>query len=108
MIPALLVDDQVERFALRRAENEKVLVGGKTSCYRRTVACWASPRHRLSTESFISAASFQETTKVLTQAAIEGKIDYLRATQGKRYYGAPDTCRNRACLDTGTYDMLCG
>lgn len=31
----------------------------------------------LSTESFISAASFQETTKVLTQAAIEGKIDYL-------------------------------
>jgi DNA-directed RNA polymerase subunit beta' len=32
----------------------------------------------LSTESFISAASFQETTKVLTQAAIEGKTDYLR------------------------------
>lgn len=31
----------------------------------------------LSTESFISAASFQETTKVLTDAAIEGKIDYL-------------------------------
>lgn len=32
----------------------------------------------LSTESFISAASFQETTKVLTQAALEGKTDYLR------------------------------
>jgi DNA-directed RNA polymerase subunit beta' len=32
----------------------------------------------LSTESFISAASFQETTKVLTQAAIEGRVDYLR------------------------------
>jgi DNA-directed RNA polymerase subunit beta' len=32
----------------------------------------------LSTESFISAASFQETTKVLTQAAIEGKVDSLR------------------------------
>ncbi len=32
----------------------------------------------LSTESFISAASFQETTKVLTQAAIEGKVDFLR------------------------------
>ena len=31
----------------------------------------------LSTESFISAASFQETTKVLTDAAIEGKVDYL-------------------------------
>jgi len=32
----------------------------------------------LSTESFISAASFQETTKVLTQAAISGKTDHLR------------------------------
>ena len=32
----------------------------------------------LSTESFISAASFQETTKVLTQASIEGKVDSLR------------------------------
>ena len=32
----------------------------------------------LATESFLSAASFQETTKVLTQAATEGKIDWLR------------------------------
>jgi DNA-directed RNA polymerase subunit beta' len=34
-------------------------------------------RASLSTESFISAASFQETTRVLTEAAISGKIDYL-------------------------------
>jgi hypothetical protein len=32
----------------------------------------------LSTDSFISAASFQETTRVLTEAAINGKLDYLR------------------------------
>ena len=32
----------------------------------------------LSTESFISASSFQETTKVLTEAAVCGKVDYLR------------------------------
>jgi DNA-directed RNA polymerase beta' subunit len=32
----------------------------------------------LETDSFLSAASFQETTRVLTNAAIEGKIDYLR------------------------------
>lgn len=32
----------------------------------------------LTTESFISAASFQETTKVLTEAAISGKVDHLR------------------------------
>ncbi|MCX5753272.1 MAG: DNA-directed RNA polymerase subunit beta', partial [Candidatus Krumholzibacteria bacterium] len=32
----------------------------------------------LTTESFISAASFQETTRVLTEAAVQGKVDYLR------------------------------
>jgi DNA-directed RNA polymerase subunit beta' len=32
----------------------------------------------LSTDSFISAASFQETTKVLTEASISGKVDHLR------------------------------
>jgi hypothetical protein len=32
----------------------------------------------LSTDSFISAASFQETTRVLTEASISGKIDHLR------------------------------
>jgi len=32
----------------------------------------------LSTESFISAASFQETTKVLSDASVAGKIDYLK------------------------------
>jgi DNA-directed RNA polymerase subunit beta' len=32
----------------------------------------------LTTSSFISAASFQETTKVLTEASLKGKLDYLR------------------------------
>ena len=32
----------------------------------------------LATDSFISAASFQETTRVLTEASISGKVDYLR------------------------------
>ena len=32
----------------------------------------------LSTDSFISAASFQETTRVLTEASISGKVDFLR------------------------------
>ena len=35
-------------------------------------------RAALNTESFISAASFQETTRVLTKASIEGKVDWLR------------------------------
>ena len=38
----------------------------------------------LQTESFISAASFQETTRVLTDAAIKGKVDQLQGVKGKR------------------------
>ncbi|MBO5126561.1 MAG: DNA-directed RNA polymerase subunit beta', partial [Clostridia bacterium] len=50
---------------LRKAEGEAVLLG--------------ITKASLLTESFLSAASFQETTKVLTEAAIKGKIDHLRA-----------------------------
>ena len=35
-------------------------------------------KHHLETDSFLSAASFQETTRVLTDAAIRGKVDHLR------------------------------
>ena len=35
-------------------------------------------RSSLQTDSFMSAASFQETTKVLNEAAVKGKIDYLK------------------------------
>jgi len=37
----------------------------------------------LSTDSFISAASFQETTRVLTEASISGKVDHLRGLKGE-------------------------
>lgn len=40
----------------------------------------------LETDSFLSAASFQETTRVLTDAAIKGKVDYLKGLKEKRYY----------------------
>ena len=40
--------------------------------------CLGITKASLSTDSFISAASFQETTRVLTEAAISGRIDYLR------------------------------
>jgi DNA-directed RNA polymerase subunit beta' len=38
----------------------------------------------LSADSFISAASFQETTRVLTEAAIAGRVDHLRGLKEKR------------------------
>ena len=72
----LLVDDQVERWVFEE-ENEKVL--RRASVRPLPNRCLLGiTKASLSTESFISAASFQETTKVLTQAAIEGKVDYLR------------------------------
>ncbi len=45
--------------------------------HRQHAAAWASPRRRCKARSFISAASFQETTKVLTEAALAGKVDHL-------------------------------
>jgi DNA-directed RNA polymerase subunit beta' len=72
----LLVDDQVERFVFEE-ENEKAFRDGKRPAAAEPLLLGIT-KASLSTESFISAASFQETTKVLTQAAIEGKIDYLR------------------------------
>ena len=58
-------------------ENQKVVA-------KRGIAATAKPlllgitKASLSTDSFISAASFQETTKVLTEASINGAVDYLR------------------------------
>jgi DNA-directed RNA polymerase subunit beta' len=73
---ALLIDDQVERY-LFEDENEKVFANGGRPAIAEPLLLGIT-KASLSTESFISAASFQETTKVLTQAAIEGKVDNLR------------------------------
>jgi DNA-directed RNA polymerase subunit beta' len=73
---SLLIDDQLERYIFED-ENERVLTkGGKPAIAEPLLL--GITKASLSTESFISAASFQETTKVLTQAAIEGKVDSLR------------------------------
>ena len=70
-----LVDDQVEKYVFEE-ENERVLrEGGKPAIAEPLFL--GITKASLITDSFISAASFQETTKVLTQAAIEGKVDHL-------------------------------
>jgi DNA-directed RNA polymerase subunit beta' len=71
-----LVDDQVERWYFDE-ENQRVIADGGSPAVGEPLMLGIT-KASLSTESFISAASFQETTKVLTQAAIEGKMDYLR------------------------------
>jgi DNA-directed RNA polymerase subunit beta' len=72
----LLIDDQLERYFFEE-ENEKALAKGGRPATAEPLLLGIT-KASLSTESFISAASFQETTKVLTQAAIEGKVDNLR------------------------------
>src|SRR6185369_13787639 len=70
----LLVDDQIERYVFEQ-ENDKAFAEVKRPAVAEPLLLGIT-KAPLSTESFISAASFQETTKVLTQAAIEGKIDH--------------------------------
>jgi DNA-directed RNA polymerase subunit beta' len=72
----LLIDDQIERYVFEE-ENEKAMEKGGRPATAESLLLGIT-KASLSTESFISAASFQETTKVLTQASIEGKVDSLR------------------------------
>ena len=71
-----LVDEQVDKFRFL-AENERVIELGGTPSTGRPMLLGIT-KASLSTESFISAASFQETTRVLTEASISGKVDHLR------------------------------
>ncbi len=72
----LLIGEQVERYIFEE-ENDKIITKGKKPAIAEPLLQGIT-KASLSTESFISAASFQETTKVLTGAAVEGKVDYLR------------------------------
>ncbi|HSP80382.1 MAG TPA: DNA-directed RNA polymerase subunit beta', partial [Myxococcaceae bacterium] len=73
---SFLVDEQVEKWVFEE-ETEKIMGQGQRPAVGEPLLLGIT-KASLSTESFISAASFQETTKVLTEAAINGKVDYLR------------------------------
>ncbi len=66
----------IDKFRFRD-ENERVIAAGGRPATGRAVLLGIT-KASLSTESFISAASFQETTRVLTEASISGKVDFLR------------------------------
>ena len=71
MLPGELID--IFRF---EAENERVIqTEGRPAIAKRKLL--GITKASLATDSFLSAASFQETTRVLTEAAIKGKIDPL-------------------------------
>jgi DNA-directed RNA polymerase subunit beta' len=71
-----LHDDIVDRFRFLE-ENERVIAEGGEAAKGRPMLLGIT-KASLSTDSFISAASFQETTRVLTEASISGKVDHLR------------------------------
>ena len=73
---SFLIEDQIDRWVFE-AENDKVMAAGGEPAIGEPIMLGIT-KASLSTESFISAASFQETTKVLTQASIQGKKDSLR------------------------------
>jgi len=70
LLPGQLVDK-----AIFERENGKVKAKGEKATFEPLIL--GITKASLATESFLSAASFQETTKVLTDAAIEGKVDRL-------------------------------
>jgi DNA-directed RNA polymerase subunit beta' len=73
---AFLEGEHVDRLTVLE-ENERMLREGQSPATFQPLLLGIT-KASLSTDSFISAASFQETTRVLTEAAIHGKVDYLR------------------------------
>lgn len=71
-----IIDEPVEWWVFEE-ENQRVIREGKKPAHAEPLFLGIT-KASLITDSFISAASFQDTTKVLTQAAIEGRVDYLR------------------------------
>ncbi|MCI0354759.1 MAG: hypothetical protein L0099_06955, partial [Acidobacteria bacterium] len=71
-----LLEQQVDKFRFREENARVIASGGRPSTGRPLLL--GITKASLSTDSFISAASFQETTRVLTEAAIQGAVDHLR------------------------------
>ncbi len=71
-----LVDEAVEKWRFDE-ENERIVNGGGRPAQNEPLLLGIT-KASLSTDSFLSAASFQETTRVLTEAAINGRTDRLR------------------------------
>ena len=71
----LLPGSLIDIFRFEQANEATIAAGGRPAIAKRVLL--GITKASLATESFLSAASFQETTRVLTEAAIKGKIDPL-------------------------------
>ena len=71
-----LQDERIDRFEFDQINEEIMAQGGEPATA--VPVLLGITKASLETDSFLSAASFQETTRVLTEAAINGKVDHLR------------------------------
>ena len=71
-----LQDERIDRFEFNQINEEILAQGGEPATAMPVLL--GITKASLETDSFLSAASFQETTRVLTEAAINGKVDHLR------------------------------
>ncbi|MBE9207895.1 DNA-directed RNA polymerase subunit beta'' [Nostoc sp. LEGE 06077] len=107
----MLPGELVELRQVEQVNEAMAITGGARAQY--TPVLLGITKASLNTDSFISAASFQETTRVLTEAAIEGKSDWLRglkenviigrlipAGTGYNTYDEPGAIEDYAAIDT--------
>jgi DNA-directed RNA polymerase subunit beta' len=71
-----IIGQAIDRYKFKEENNRVIKLGGSPACAKPVLL--GITRAALNIESFISAASFQETSRVLTNAAIKGKTDHLR------------------------------
>jgi DNA-directed RNA polymerase subunit beta' len=110
----LLEGDMVDKFDFN-LKNEAVLAQGGEPATALSLLLGLT-KASLETDSFLSAASFQETTRVLTEAALNGKVDHLRGLKenviiGKLIpagsgFGVQDTSLEPSHLEQATLDAM--
>jgi DNA-directed RNA polymerase subunit beta' len=100
----MLPGELVELRQVEQVNEAMAITGGARAQY--TPVLLGITKASLNTDSFISAASFQETTRVLTEAAIEGKSDWLRGLKENVIIGRliPAGTGYNAYEETGTID----
>jgi DNA-directed RNA polymerase subunit beta' len=111
-----LQDERVDRFEFNQINEEILAQGGEPATAMPVLL--GITKASLETDSFLSAASFQETTRVLTEAAINGKIDHLRGLKenviiGKLIpagsgFGVDGNAPIPSRLDEATLDTMVG
>ncbi len=117
---ALLPNQLIDRLQFQE-ENERVLAeGGEPATSKPEIL--GVTRASLNTDSFLAKASFQETARVLTEAALLGEVDYLRglkenviigrliparldhSEEGRKLLGIMEPAESSAPVDVGEYD----